>query len=157
MSEKEVTEKKQNKRGRKEKEIDWELFDKLLGYQCTLEELAGIFECSKTTIERRVVQEHEMKFCDYARMKRGVGKISLRRLQWQIAEAGSYGMAKWLGRQWLGQAEKIELTGDGGGPVRFKADFDLDEPVVAAPADEGEDDGSELDGDTGAHDQPDQG
>lgn len=40
--------------------------------------------------------------------KRGAGKISLRRSQWRLAEKNA-SMAIWLGKQYLGQRDVVEL------------------------------------------------
>ena len=98
--------------------IDKEQFEKLCGIHCTLLELSDWFSCSEDTIERWCRREYQMSFADVFKKKSGKGKISLRRLQWQSAENGNITMQIWLGKQWLGQAEKVEtdsrtiITGD---------------------------------------------
>ena len=51
-----------------------------------------------------------MQFCDYIEQKRGSGKASLRRRQWQAAEAGDKTMLIWLGKNWLGQSDQVSHT-----------------------------------------------
>ena len=46
-----------------------------------------------------------MTFSQVFKAKRGVGKISLRRAQYQLALKGNSSMLIWLGKQYLDQAE----------------------------------------------------
>lgn len=96
------------KAGRPQIALDWEEFDKLCGLQCTLREIACWFKCSEDTIENHVKRRHKMDFSDYFEQKRGTGKIALRRKQYDIAMNGNVTMLIWLGKQYLGQAEKLE-------------------------------------------------
>ena len=47
-----------------------------------------------------------MSFAEYFAIKRGRGKIGLRRKQYEVAMAGNVPMLIWLGKQYLDQAEK---------------------------------------------------
>jgi len=96
---------KKKKTGRPRIEIDWEEFDKLCAIQATLREIASWFNCSEDTIERAVKREHGITFADYFKSKSGRGKISLRRMQFQAANAGNTSMLIWLGKQYLGQTD----------------------------------------------------
>jgi len=97
------------KTGPKPIQIDWEKFDKLCGIQCTLEEIASFFDCSVDTIENKVKESHGIKFSEYFALKRGTGRVSLRRRQYELAMSGNPTMLIWLGKQYLAQAEKYEL------------------------------------------------
>lgn len=90
-------------------EIDREQFEKLCSIQCTSNEIAGFFNCSVDTIERWCKREYKERFADIYDKKRGVGKISLRRSQFRMAETNPT-MAIWLGKQYLGQTEKQEVA-----------------------------------------------
>lgn len=96
------------KRGPKLIPINWDEFDKLCHIQCSLREIASWFDCSEDTIENRVKQTHGIKFSEYFEQKRGRGKIALRRKQYDIAMRGDKTLLIWLGKQYLGQADKIE-------------------------------------------------
>jgi hypothetical protein len=96
------------KRGPKPIQIDWEQFDKLCYIQCSLLEIAAFFECSEDTIENKVKQTHGIKFSDYSKQKRGKGKISLRRKQFDQAMHGNTTLLIWLGKQYLEQSDKQE-------------------------------------------------
>lgn len=90
-------------------EIDQEQFEKLCSLQCTKEEIAGFFKCSEDTIEKWCHRTYHDCFTVVFRQKRQIGKVSLRRSQWKMAEH-NVTMAIWLGKQYLGQAEKQEVA-----------------------------------------------
>jgi IS30 family transposase len=96
--------------GRPRVEIDWVDFDRLCAVQCTLAEIATSFEVSEDTIERAVKRERGMSFADYFGQKRKSGFVSLRRKQWELAMAGNCTMLIFLGKQWLGQSDKQEIS-----------------------------------------------
>lgn len=90
-------------------EIDFENFKKLCGLQCTLDEIASFFNCSRDTIERWCKRELKMSFADAFKKYSSAGKISLRRWQYKMAEH-NVAMAIFLGKNWLGQTDKVEQT-----------------------------------------------
>ena len=90
-------------------EIKQEHFENLCNLQCTLDEIAGFFKCSGDTIERWCKRTYDMSFADTYKRYSVNGKISLRRFQYKQAEKNP-SMAIWLGKQWLGQTDKIEQT-----------------------------------------------
>jgi transposase len=87
-------------------EINKEHFENLCNMQCTLEEIAGFFKCSKDTIERWCERTYEEGFADTYKKYSQNGKISLRRYQFKLAEKNA-SMAIWLGKQYLGQTDVI--------------------------------------------------
>lgn len=92
--------------GRPKIEIDFDLLDKLCQMQATLVEVAGFFDCSEDTIDRRIHEEFGICFAEYLKKKSAKGKISLRRSQFQSAvEKGNVAMQIFLGKQWLGQSD----------------------------------------------------
>lgn len=95
--------------GRKPIEITQPEFEKLCNLQCTLEEIAGFFQCSPDTIERWCKRTYEDNFANIYKKHSQNGKISLRRWQFRMAE-NNVTMAIWLGKQYLGQAEKIDTN-----------------------------------------------
>lgn len=98
-----------NDTGAPRKEIDWKIFDGLCSIQCTLEEIAAMFDCSVDNIERKVKEQHKMTFAEYYKLKSGNGKVSLRRRQFKAAMDGNTSMLIWLGKQHLGQKDKSEV------------------------------------------------
>lgn len=89
-------------------EIDASQFEKLCSIQCTLNEIAGFFNCSSDTVERWCKREYKESFADTYKKYSAGGKISLRRYQFKMAEHNA-AMAIWLGKQYLGQTEKQEV------------------------------------------------
>lgn len=97
-----------NKGGRPRIDIDWDVVSKLCGIQCTLAEIANFCEVSEDTIERACKRDHNMGFAEYFSQKRSSGTVSLRRKQYETAMNGNVTMQIWLGKQWLGQSDKLE-------------------------------------------------
>ena len=95
--------------GRPQKEIDKKIFENLCGLQCTLEEIAGVFDCSADTIERWCKREYGETFAETYKKHSAKGKMSLRRIQFKLAEK-SAAMAIFLGKNYLGQKDSIIET-----------------------------------------------
>ena len=98
------------KMGRPTVIIDKEQFEKLCQLQCTLDEMAGWFKCSQDTIENWCLRSFGRTFSDIYKSYSSVGKISLRRFQFKLAET-NVSMAIWLGKQYLGQKDFDDATG----------------------------------------------
>lgn len=94
---------------RPRKKIDQKQFENLCGLQCTLEEICGFFDVCTDTLETWCKRTYKANFSEVFSKKRGLGKISLRRNQWRLAEKNAT-MAIWLGKQYLGQRDQIEAT-----------------------------------------------
>ena len=94
--------------GRPRKEIDQKQFENLCGLQCTLEEICGWFGVTDKTLNSWCKREYKKNFSEVFAQKRGLGKISLRRNQWRLAEKNA-SMAIWLGKQYLGQKDIVEV------------------------------------------------
>jgi len=93
---------------RPKKVIDWEQFDKMCEILCTQEEIASVLKVSVSTLKRMVKAEHGESFDLYYKKASAEGITSLRRLQFKAAEGGNVTMLIWLGKQLLGQSDKIE-------------------------------------------------
>ena len=92
--------------GRPKIELDPDELERLCRLSCTMDEIAAYFGCSVDTIERRMKEDEELK--GIVLRGRAVGKISLRRKQFQILEdTNSASMAIWLGKQLLGQRDQV--------------------------------------------------
>lgn len=96
-------------RGRPKKQIDKAQFEKLCGLQCTLEEFCCYFDCNTDTLESWCKRTYKKNFSEVFKLKKGSGKISLRRKQFEVAMAGNPTMLIWLGRNMLNQTDKIEI------------------------------------------------
>lgn len=93
-------------------EIDKKQFENACGIQCTLAEIASLFDCSEDTIERWCKRTYNESFAEVYKKKSERGKISLRRNQLKLSETNA-SMAIWLGKQWLGQRdEPVFIDGD---------------------------------------------
>jgi hypothetical protein len=111
-----ATKKNPVKAGRKPKKIDFEQVKHCCEIHCTLEETAAVLGISEKTLRSKIETEYKLTFAEFYAQHQGKGKASLRRVQWQVAQDGSVPMLIWLGKQYLGQADKIdtksEITGD---------------------------------------------
>lgn len=103
-------------------EIDRDQFEKLCGLQCTEEEIADFFCTSADTIERWCKREYAKKFAEVFAEKRGVGRVSLRRMQWRLAERNA-AMAIFLGKQYLNQKDSFEGKVDMSEKVQIIDDY----------------------------------
>lgn len=95
--------------GRPKTDIDKETFEKLCGMQCTLEEIAGFFNCCDDTINNWCKKTYGDNFSGVYKKKNAQGLISLRRTQFKLAEK-SASMAIFLGKQYLGQRDAVEVN-----------------------------------------------
>lgn len=95
---------------RPRKKIDKEQFEKLCGLQCTIEEFCCYFDCDDKTLNSWCKQTYKCSFSEIFKIKRGTGKISLRRKQFEVAMSGNPTMLIWLGRNHLNQTDKIDVT-----------------------------------------------
>lgn len=95
--------------GRPPKEIDEKNFKNLCALQCTEEEIAAFFECTVDTINNWCKKTYGETFSETYKIYSAAGKMSLRRFQFRLAEKNP-GMAIFLGKNWLGQSDKIEQT-----------------------------------------------
>ena len=93
------------------KEIDKHQFENLCGLQCTKEEICSFFDLTDKTLENWCKRTYKKGFSDVFRIKRGKGKISLRRSQFRLAETNA-SMAIFLGKQYLGQKDVQQIEGE---------------------------------------------
>jgi hypothetical protein len=131
--------------------LDWELIDKLSALMCSEKEIAYACNCSTQTLRNRCVAEKGCKIGEYIREHMQQGLISLRRLQWASAQgqegvpftdkngapifdkngriqwrmppmAPQYQMQIFLGKNYLGQSDRQEITGRNGEPIKINVD-----------------------------------
>ena len=89
-------------------EIDQKTFEQLCGLQCTQTEICDWFEVCTETLNAWCKRTYKKGFSEVFAKKRGKGKISLRRMQWQLA-AKNASMAIFLGKNILGQSDSIKV------------------------------------------------
>ena len=106
--------------------------EKLAAMQCTDEEIAAWFNVSPRTIERR---RKSPVFAETICRGKARGRISLRRAQLKILEQGNATMGIWLGKQYLGQADQIDVNTNHQTVVLVMASAPLEEPEEAMTID----------------------
>ena len=87
--------------GRPKKIIDYQLVEDLASIFCTQEEIASIMKCDVRTLQR------DEEFCRLYIKNIDNAKSSLRRVQYKKAMSGNVTMLIWLGKQYLGQSDKV--------------------------------------------------
>lgn len=94
--------------------------EQLCELQCTHEELATYFRVSTRTIERLASTPTVAEIIERGR---ALGRISLRRQQFKLLRKGNSTIAIWLGKQMLGQRDKLDTTlrTPPGDPLRIEA------------------------------------
>ena len=107
------------KNGRPPHPIDWQSVEAMCQIQCTQDEIAAVVGCNLTTLQNRCLSEKKVTFSDFFKEKRQGGKASLRRTQWQMAKTNPT-LAIFLGKNYLGQADKTENTHRFPEPVIFR-------------------------------------
>lgn len=103
--------------GRPRVEMPLAVVEMLGSYGATNREIASHFGVSERTVESR---KTEPDFREAYERGLGKGNIQLRTRQFKQAMAGDRTMLIWLGKQRLGQKDKIanEHSGPGGAPLR---------------------------------------
>jgi hypothetical protein len=115
---------------RPRKEIDQKEFEKLCAMQCTEQEICNWFDnISEDTLNRWCKRTYKdengkgLSFAEVFSQKRGYGKTSIRRAQWQLGvEKLNPTMLIWLGRNYLGQAETVSTLS--------RENDDQDDPIT---------------------------
>lgn len=119
---------------RPRKEIDQKTFESLCGIQCSLAEIAAVFDCSEDTIERWCKRTYKTTFAEVFAQKRGKGKTALRRAMYRNAvEKGNATMQIWLSRNWLGMTERPQEAIDTEDADAYFTEAGMDEKQDAKP------------------------
>jgi predicted metal-dependent hydrolase len=98
--------------GKPKAKIDPEHVKALASAGCTVEEIADFLGVNKKTLERR--------FRGVMEKGRNTRNVSLRRKQVELAMRGDKTMLIWLGKQFLGQSDKTQLSGKDDGPIKHQ-------------------------------------
>lgn len=132
-----MNEQPKSKGGRPRAKVDPDLVEKLAGIGCPDREIAAIVGCSEDTLHRR--------FAEIIAKGRDNCKTRLRKKQIEVALSGNVSMLIWLGKNMLGQSDKIEnkvnVAGQPGKErlatelEEFKARWDATKPRIDEPAD----------------------
>lgn len=102
--------------GRPRKDIDKTNFEKLCGSFCTLDEIAGFFDCSEDTIERWCKREYKQSFAEISAKKRGLGKISLRRSGLELAKKNA-AVHIFYCKNYLGMTDSVAIESKSNGQL----------------------------------------
>lgn len=94
--------------GRPPKIINAEQFEALCKIQCTEAEICSVINCDEVTLNKWCKETYGVGFSQIYKEKKLGGKASLRRMQWKLAEKNAT-MSIWLGKQYLGQTDKVEV------------------------------------------------
>lgn len=86
-------------------------FEKLCALQCTQQEICDFLEVDHKTLTKWCKRTYGKDYSQVYSEKRSGGKVSLRRLQFRLAEK-SAAMAIFLGKNILGQSDYPDLSGD---------------------------------------------
>ena len=84
----------------KKYQIDTSQLQKLATLGCTNKEMADFFGCSADLLEK--------SYSEYLTKGRAEQKMRLRQLQWKSAEKGNVSMLIFLGKNILGQQDRLE-------------------------------------------------
>ena len=98
-------------------ELDSAQVEALAALQCTFDEIASGLAVSTDTLDRR--RKDDPAIADAIKRGRDLGTRSLRRLQRTAAKDGNVTMQIWLGKQWLKQTDKQDLSVNGNMSVHF--------------------------------------
>jgi len=96
--------------GRPKADIPWNIVDDYLRAHCDGMAIAGILGISADTLYRRCQQDNNIGFEAYSRTKKAEGDELLRKKQMDTALDGNVAMQIWLGKQYLEQKERHDLT-----------------------------------------------
>lgn len=89
---------------------EWDSVKYMCMIHCTGEEIAGVMQMDYDTLNKNCKEKWGIPISEYIKNNNSNGKMSLRRMQWKAAENGSTTMQIWLGKQWLGQRENIDMS-----------------------------------------------
>lgn len=89
---------------RPKKVIDYEMVERLSHIHCTQEEIADILGVSTKTLQR------DPQFSLIYKKGLNLGRMSLRRKQFEAANKGNITMLIWLGKQLLNQKDDAEMN-----------------------------------------------
>lgn len=94
--------------------ISKDFFEKLCALQCDTKEICGACNCSYEQLQAWCRQVYNAEYSEVYKVKVTKGKISLRNLQFKLAEK-SPTMAIYLGRVYLNQNPEDKKKGNYGG------------------------------------------
>jgi hypothetical protein len=79
--------------GRPPKSINWDVFDQLVSFQCTQDEICAFFDLDRETVNTYCLRDRGESFSDIWSKKKLFGRVRLRKAQFAIVEKGGPGSA----------------------------------------------------------------
>lgn len=106
---------KLRKRGRPKFVPNWDQVQRLCHIHCSIEEIAWFSGASLLTMNTHCMKDHQMTMQEFWNKHSAGGKMSIRRKQYTVATEGkgSVAMLKWLGMNWLHQANRVSIQDAG--------------------------------------------
>ena len=105
-------------------EKEYAAIEYMANIHCTAKEMAGVMKVDEDTLNRLIKEHYNVEnFSEWYERYSASGKMSLRRAQFKSAEAGNYTMLIWLGKQWLGQSDRVETTHSAEGELKGLLEF----------------------------------
>ena len=120
------------------KPINQKQFESLCAIQCTKEEMCSVLDVTEKTVKSWFNEVYNENFSLVFSKKKEMGKMSLRRKQWELAQKGNSTMQVWLGKNMLKQSDnplqdEIKLK-----ELELKQkEFELKEKILLKQLDEG--------------------
>ena len=123
---------------RPKKVINQKQFESLCAIQCTQEEICNVLDVTDKTLTRWCNEVYDLSFSEVYEQKRDIGRMSLRRNQFKLAEGGNTTMQIWLGKQVLKQSENPTLDNIKLKELELKIkEFELKEKLMLRQLEEG--------------------
>ena len=123
---------------RPKKVINQKQFESLCAIQCTQEEICNVLDVTDKTLTRWCNEVYSLSFSEVYEQKRDIGRMSLRRNQFKLAEGGNTTMQIWLGKQVLKQSENPVMDNIKLKELELKIkEFELKEKLMLKQLEEG--------------------
>ena len=123
---------------RPKKVINQKQFESLCAIQCTQEEICNVLDVTDKTLTRWCNEVYNLSFSEVYEQKRDIGRMSLRRNQFKLAEGGNTTMQIWLGKQVLKQSENPVMDNIKLKELELKKkEFELKEKLMLRQLEEG--------------------
>ena len=90
-------------------EEDWGTIERCAQAHCPLVEIAARVGVSESTLTRRIQDAGFDGFGEFSKQMRATGNSLLREQQLNSVMKGSVPMQKFLGKNWLGQSERVDI------------------------------------------------
>lgn len=112
--------------GRKRVELDWSVVDTTCFYGATTPQLKFLLEKKGVTLTRKSIEaiikrEKGVTFSEYRETQHCGAKFKLAQKQFEVAMSGNPSLLIFLGKNWLGQSDKIDNEQRGELKIKYEA------------------------------------